>query len=639
MAPAPVRPPRTRTPGAWGVPVGATLMVVGIVTGIVIVAVGVVSFVRDVDRLVRTGSGGDLVADLEAGEYFIYDEDDGVDLGPLDVRITRVEDGLGVVPTDVDDGPSYDIAGNSGSAALSFDLPSAGDYRIEATTGVGEIASFAIGRDVGGGPFAALTRGLLIGGGIFLFGLVLTIWGAVQRSRARLRSRAELALDQGRRAAESATEAIGDPDQRRHVATHHGRRLSQTATERAGAAPAPVRDGIEGAAGRIESAVGDLAASTEAPAAFAGRVGDSLGRAQERLAAGESLRSVARDSAGELREVGSDARREAMGSYAASRTAATDARAEAEARSAEVLDRRDDLIAGAGAEVDRNLLAAERIAEETGAELGAALDDAASDITAAAMRSAGAVNEEARAAIDAASERLRAASATPSTPAPPPPGVPPVPVAAGGPSAPQPPPPGVPPMRRAPSPPPPPGVPPVPALSAPSLGDTPAEVSTAPRSVVDERLPARSIDERSASTSHGRVDPAGPVPLAPPPTQRIPSGPRPRPADDSPRPATVAGAGAAEATARSSTGFAALAPPPSAIGRTRIPPQGPRSVPTPTEDIPDSGTDVAGSGSVDSSADAAIERAAPRSALVVAPPPTGRRPDRSPGPGPGLPPG
>ena len=32
--------------------------------------------------------------------YFLYDEDDGVDLGPLDVRITRVSDGLGVVPTD-----------------------------------------------------------------------------------------------------------------------------------------------------------------------------------------------------------------------------------------------------------------------------------------------------------------------------------------------------------------------------------------------------------------------------------------------------------------------------------------------------------------------------------------------------------
>src|SRR6056297_1177155 len=110
MAPAPVRSRRARTPGAWGVPVGATLMVVGIVTGIIIVAVGVVSFVRDVDRLVRTGSGGDLVADLEAGEYFLYDEDDGVDLGPLDVRITRVDDGLSVVPSAVDDGPSYDIA-------------------------------------------------------------------------------------------------------------------------------------------------------------------------------------------------------------------------------------------------------------------------------------------------------------------------------------------------------------------------------------------------------------------------------------------------------------------------------------------------------------------------------------------------
>ncbi len=240
MAPAPVRPSRPSSRGAWGVPVGATLMVVGVVTAIVIVAVGVISFVRDVNRLVRTSSGGDLVTDLEAGEYFLYDEDDGVDLGPLDVRITRVSDGVAVGTSDVDDGPSYDIAGNTGSAALSFDLPTAGDYRIETTTGVGEIASFAVGRDVGSGPLASLTRGLVIGGLLFLLGLVLLIWGAIQRGRARLRSKAAEALEQSKRAVDSTAGAIDDPDHRRHVATRHGRRISQTAAERAGRGARPV---------------------------------------------------------------------------------------------------------------------------------------------------------------------------------------------------------------------------------------------------------------------------------------------------------------------------------------------------------------------------------------------------------------
>lgn len=648
MAPAPVRAPRTRTPGAWGVPVGATLMVVGIVTGIVIVVVGVVSFVRDVDRLVRTGSGGELVADLEAGEYFIYDEDDGIDLGPLDVRITRVEDGLGVVPTDVDDGPSYDIAGNSGSAALSFDLPSAGDYRIETTTGVGEIASFAIGRDVGGGPFAALTRGLLIGGGIFLVGLVLTIWGAVQRSRARLRSRAERALDQGRRAVESAAGAIDDPDQRRQAATHHGRRLSQSATERAAAAPAPVREGLEGAAGRIESAVGDLAASTEAPAQLAGRVGDSLGRAQERLAAGESLRSVARDSADELRAVGGDARREAMESYAASRAVATDARTEVDARRVEVRDRRDQLVAEVGAEAERALLAGERIAEEQGAELGAALEDAASDISAAAMRSAGAVNEEARAAIDAASAQLRAASATPASPPPPPPGVPPA-QAAARPL----PPPGVPPVRPTAAPPPgvppapprgpslpppaPPRAPSVPSPSAPSLGAAPPEHPTAQPSPTRDSGLESGVAKRSTATSQGRGDPAMPVPLAPPPAQRIPPGPRVRSGNDMSPPATPApDHDRRAASAQPTGGFAALAPPPSAIAGARPPAQEPSATDTP--DTEATGHGRAGAGAT-ADADVGTPKPVLRPALVVAPPPSGRRPDPSPGPGPGVPPG
>jgi hypothetical protein len=574
-------------------------MVVGIVAGIAIVAVGVVSFVRDVDRLVRTGSGGDLVADLEAGEYFLYDEDDGVDLGPLDVRITRVDDGLGVVPTDVDDGPSYDIAGNSGSAALSFDLPTAGDYRIETTTGVGEIASFAIGRDVGGGPFAALTRGVLIGGAIFAVGLALTIWGAVQRGRARLRSRAELALDHGRRAVESTTEAIADPDQRRHVATHHGRRLGQTVTERTGEAPAPLREGLDGVTGRLEAAAGDLAASTEAPAELAGRLGDALGRAQDRLAAGEGLRSVARDSGMELRKVGSDARREAMGSYAATRSKAANARADADARRAAVVGRRDDLAAAAGASVERDLRTAERIAEETGAEIGAALDDAASDITAAAMRSAGAVNEEARAAIDAASAQLRAAAAIPSTSTPPP----------------------APPVGAAPPP------PRVPTPPIGSSGPPPPPPPSPPRPPAREGLPARG-SEPSPSPSRDRVDQARPVPLAPPPTQRIPPGPgRPTGAGWASR-ETPAG----DAAGPPATGFAALAPPPSAIAITHAP--------RPSRDAPTTAT--AGAAGHDEASEpdaAAIRRVAPLSALVLAPPPSGRRPDRSSGPGPAVPPG
>jgi len=572
MASAPVRASRTRTPGNWGVPVKATLMVVDIMTDIVIVAVGVISFVRDVDRLVRTGSGSDLVADLESGRYFLYDEDDGVDLGPLDVKITRVSDGLGVVPTEVDNGPSYNVAGNRGSAALSFDLPSAGGYRIEAATGVGQIASFAVGRDVGGGPFAALIRGLLIGGAIFTLGLVLTIWGVVQRGRARLRARAEAALEQGRRAVDATAGSINDPEQRRHVATHHGRRLSQTAAERAGTAPAPVRDGLEGASARVETAVGDLAASTEAPAEIVGRLGESLGRSQERLAAGESLRIVARDSVSELREVGSDTRREAMESYAATRSAATDARAGVDARRRGVVDRPVEVSESAEDEAHRSLVAAERNAEETVAEIGIVLDNAASDITAAAMRSAEEINEEAKAAIDAASAELRAVSARPSTP------------------------------DEVLPPPPPPPPPPAPTPGRPA---------------------AKAADEGSGSTRHELVGLARAVPLAPPPSSRLPVAPHARGADTERR----ADAGSADPAGRPyppeaspRSGFTALAPPPIAIVRT-----GAQQRAEPADAARRS--------------DADVELPDPIAAPLLAPPPTGRRPDRSNGPGAAVPPG
>lgn len=417
--PPPTRAPRTGSagntfPGSWGYGVGTALMVLGLIFGAVIVFNALSQLAGDVDSLRRDVSNGSLMENLEAGEYFIYDESEGVGVGPVTVRVSRASDGT-LVPTNrVEDPFSYDVDGRSGTARASVDLPTDGDYRVEVRSSAGDLVGFALGSDVGSSRTAGVIRGVVIGLVIAALGLALILWTMVKHARWKVRESvagrvrdSRALVDQGLAEADAQLADVADagtdlaPDAIDRAGSWAGNRVAEArqrmetfgttasdsgrppswreAMAQRGSAALDRADAqIEGLTGQARAEAGRLGTdgSTPTTGPLGERIGEAYDRVEQRLEAGDSLRSIAADE------------REAARAAAAEAAAAGRRQAEELRTAPEALDP-DLFVAGEatvldrfGGEVDAFSERVESIGAEVVAESAASAGTAADDLAA-----------------------------------------------------------------------------------------------------------------------------------------------------------------------------------------------------------------------------------------------------------------
>ncbi len=359
MSPAPVRQRTTteRFPHSWGYGLGLVLVIAGIAVAAWGVISGVTGFADDVNDLRRVIDGSALEASLESGEeVVVYDEAD-INAGPFDVTVVRTSDGAVVPTTSIVDGVDYDVDGNSGRARVGFRVPTSDIYRVEVDTSVGQIARFAVGGDIGNNRTSRIIQGVTIGAILAIAGLVAMVWTLILHARWRVRHAVLDRVQRTRSVVAETTDAVSSSaqEQRAGEATDraagwarerldeararlesegdHGRspewrqRLADEARRRL--------DQADGALSSLEPAVTEQVSGSDLPADIAGQVGDALGRIEERLQAGESLRDIARGE----RVAAEDAARELADRAEVARAQAEAARSEVEDQLADVRGR------------------------------------------------------------------------------------------------------------------------------------------------------------------------------------------------------------------------------------------------------------------------------------------------------------
>ncbi len=314
MSPAPVRRSvGSRTfPYRGGYVVGLLLMVAGVVVAIVLAVNGFRSLVDDVNDFRRAVGRDNLEETLEAGvEYVVYDED-GIDVGPFDIRVIRISDGTEIPTTTIENGTTYDVDGRRGRARVGFQVPTSDIYRVELDTSVSQLTRVAVGGDVTDVRSNAIVQGLVFGAVLVLLGLVVLLVTAVLHARWKVRTALEAQVSGARQAlrqgAEQVESAGGDAASRASAWTHDRldqarAKLSTTGGEPGGAgwqesiaAQARQRlDQIDTQLSQLEPGAGDVAERAEVGRDAVEQADRALGRIQERLAAGESLRAILRD--------------------------------------------------------------------------------------------------------------------------------------------------------------------------------------------------------------------------------------------------------------------------------------------------------------------------------------------------------
>lgn len=169
-------------------------LVIWIVTGIVggaLIAVGISKIPAAVDDLQRAPVGQQTDVELEAGDYRVFIEGDGVNdvfLTPSALFAVADSDG-NEVPVDLydnDTSVTYDFNGHEGRAAWTFEIRTAGTYTVNASSSDAVVENVAFGTQnplTAGVPMVIV--GVVVGGLGFLLALVVMIVMLVRRGRSK----------------------------------------------------------------------------------------------------------------------------------------------------------------------------------------------------------------------------------------------------------------------------------------------------------------------------------------------------------------------------------------------------------------------------------------------------------------------
>ena len=313
MSPAPVRANAasgSKFPHSWGYVLGVLLMLIGIAVGAVLVISAIQGFSDDVRSLRRAANVDDLELSLDRGEYFVFDED-GLGVGPFDVRVIRRSDGRQLPTSEISDGTTYDVDGRQGRARVAFDVPALDIYRVEVNASLESAARFAVGGDVGNDRANRIVQGIVLGAVGLILGFIVIVGTLFLHARWKVRS--ELA-ERVTRARDVVGQATGNDDPAAALGPDGASGLADRARERLEAVresvntqsgegrPPPWRtrtsqqanqvlDSIEKRLDQVEPVVSDAATD----ARLADRIDEALGRVQDRVASGDSLRSIAKD--------------------------------------------------------------------------------------------------------------------------------------------------------------------------------------------------------------------------------------------------------------------------------------------------------------------------------------------------------
>jgi len=191
--PLPNQPAGKLRPSKLWVVVASTLLAVGVIVGIVIVAVGVVRLINSVancDDCAITRAGSYDISPSKTGRYFIYQEGTG-DRSAARERF----DQLNVTLTDPTGRPvtiepyssSFTLSNNDVDlvAVAQFEVASKGTYHLTVENNGTQPVRLRFGTVAIGDLVRPIVIGVLAGGALFVGGAVLLIVTLVRRSRAR----------------------------------------------------------------------------------------------------------------------------------------------------------------------------------------------------------------------------------------------------------------------------------------------------------------------------------------------------------------------------------------------------------------------------------------------------------------------
>jgi hypothetical protein len=175
----------------WGYAVAAVLAVAGVAVGIVLVVLGVTSYVDRVEGFQRVAwpGSGEVRFDDDGG-YTLYYELAGVDErgdAPLDVELRPVDGGPALALEPYGSDLSYDVSGYEGVAVASFSVDAPGRYRLTVGGSTPLSGQAAVGRSVGLTPFVPVAAGVTVAGLGVLLAVILVTVTALRRSAARRR--------------------------------------------------------------------------------------------------------------------------------------------------------------------------------------------------------------------------------------------------------------------------------------------------------------------------------------------------------------------------------------------------------------------------------------------------------------------
>jgi len=162
------------------------LAVAGVVGGIVLIVVGIRSYVDRIEGFERFPVPGSEQVDLDDGGHSIYFERPGLDgedvLPRLTVAVTPVAGGASLPLEDYDSDVSYEVSGHDGRGVFTFRVDDPGPYLVRADGSGGEVA---VGRGIGSRWVSSVIAGALVLALGPLLGLVLALVTFLRRSRAR----------------------------------------------------------------------------------------------------------------------------------------------------------------------------------------------------------------------------------------------------------------------------------------------------------------------------------------------------------------------------------------------------------------------------------------------------------------------